>query len=598
MQILAQYRKISDIEFNYSIGNINNSDQFKYKEYKLNNLFVQILFTDQIPSNYILLEKDLSSGNKFLFFGEMLLSTIEFDQNILKFLESNDDKVIYEALSKLNGTWVIFIDDKKNNRLLVIRDSIGIFNLYYAETNDYILISTSLIKLKELTGYDKINNEAIFNFLHFLYIPSPTTIYEKINSLKPGTSLSCTRNDIRIVESAKDRFLERNIDPITPFTESELIEFVEEYEKILIDSIERRIISISGRVGIYLSGGKDSSSIAIAASKVNKAKFDCLTIGFSNKSNDESNDAEIVARSLGLGFKKFIFNDYEYYNWLNEYVKLHEQPFLDISGLPVTIATHLLKDQYELYLDGTGNDYYLGIKPNKKQVISNAFYKYNYIFKLLNHIYSIHPDNFIFKKIPHYPLVFKSWNAFNEREINKILNSKYLLDDTEFYKIASKIRNRTPMYIKTILISKVWEPHCAYQKAYRNIYQGEKTVSFPFTDYEFFNFFSQHHFSLSQISNKNKVLIRKHLELNLPDEIVRKKKGSFVFDSYSLLKYNNNQLINENLTSDFVKTIGIHDTKLLDHLIKQHNSGNRESSRKLFALVALSRWYYSVHLKL
>lgn len=598
MQVLAQYRKLSNIGFNYSIGVINNFDQNKYKEYKLNDLSVQILFNNQIPANYKIFEKDLSFGNKLLFVGEMLMSTIEFDQNILKKLETDDDSVIYEALSKLNGTWVIFIDDKKNNRLLVIRDPIGIFNLYYTETNDYILFSTSLIKLKELTGYDKINNEAIFNFLHFLYIPSPTTIYEKIFSLKPGTSLLYKTSCISTVESAKERFFERQIESILPFGEMELIKYVNEFEKLLIDSIQRRINKGTGKVGIFLSGGKDSSSIAIAASKVDSTKFDCLNIGFVDKINDESKDAEIVAKSLGLGFKKFVFNDSEYFNRLDEYIKLHEQPFLDISGLPISIATSLLKDQYDIYLDGTGNDYYLGIKPNKKQIVSNSFYKHQFFFKLLNYIYSTHPNNQIFKYIPHYPLVFKSWNAFNESDANKLFNTKHILKNSEFYKIANSVHKKSAMYIKTILISKVWEPHCAYQKGYRNIYQSENTVSFPFTDHEFFNFFSSNHFSLSQISNKNKVVVRKYLEMNLPDEIVNKKKGSFIFDSYSLLKFNNNQLINESLTQEFIKNIGICNTKMIKHLINQHNLGNKESTRKLFALVALSRWYYNVHLKL
>jgi asparagine synthase (glutamine-hydrolysing) len=598
MIITAKYFKkgteqVDDISLNRSIigNNFDNS-------YKLNRLLVNIKFDKQVPTNYIHhLFEYKTTGTKLLFIGELLISLNELEKKISSFVYSkNYQNQFYSELLDINGTWLIFIENMLTNEVTVLRDPIGIFNLYYSDTEKDAYLSTSLIQLRNITKNNQISKSAIFQFLNFLYIPSPKTIYEKIYSLIPGNALKISVEKLDTINIENNRFIEREINDIIPIGEKELLNYVKEFELILKKSLEKRIGDKTKKVGIFLSGGKDSSSIAIAASKIDPSLFTCINIGFSNKTHDESKDAELVAKHLGLNFQKYQFSDEEYYAGFDKYLKLHEQPFLDISGLPVTISSSLMNDSFDLLIDGTGNDYYLGIKPNRKQKISTTFNKHTSINNFLNYLYNYYPESILFKYVPHYPTVFKSWNGFNMIDANKILGTSYNLDSTEFYKISRSFNKEPAMLIRTLLICKVWEPNCAFQKVFRNLYQYENSITFPFADNEFLSFFNQNPFFLSHTKHENKVLIRKYLELNLPDKIVKKEKGSFIFDAYSFLKHDNKKLINENLSKEVVDKIGVLDYQLVKELIKQFDLNNITVVKKILALVTFSKWYTKVHL--
>jgi asparagine synthase (glutamine-hydrolysing) len=577
---------------------LNVANKATEKVFDLNPLIIDIKFKNSLPFNYCYHEMTFTSSNiKVFFIGEKLIEISELKERTSNLISTNRfSKNDFTDFIEINGAWLMLFVDVKENTLKVLRDPIGLFNVYFTENEDEIIFSSSLIKLRDLCGIDKISKYSIFSFLHFMYIPAPQTIYEKIFSLEPGKSIIFFDNSLTTIDSAKNRFFEREV--ISTTEAPGLDDYIKKFEELLICSIEKRIAKGRGKAGIFLSGGKDSSSIAIAASKINPEKFTCINIGFKNQKHDESNDAKIVSKHLGLEFEKYIFSDAEYHEGFKNFIATHEQPFLDISGLPVTMAGEILDKKFDTYLDGTGNDYYLGIKPSKKQTISYNIKKYRTLSIVKDLLKKGKPFKKIQKLIPDYPEVFKSWDGWSEDEANTLMGSNFDLQNISFYEVAEKEFSKSAMHIKTSLIAKIWEPHCAFQKAFRNIYKNENTVSFPFTDNEFVSFFSKNPFYLSHTKSENKVLIRKYLALNLPENIVSKKKGSFVFDSHSFLTHKNNLLINEYLTADKLIELGIADIKRVNDMIKSFNLGQSDLYRKILALVTLSVWYQTVHKRL
>lgn len=598
MIVTASYREKNE-PVNGPAGDIVYSFKKQGKEvfnFDLYKLSVTVELESQLPLNYACHQFDYQAKDiKALFVGELLYESTYLEKRIHELIQSEAyKKNNVSDFIELNGAWLLFIVDNRENKLLLLRDPIGLFSLYYTQTEHAVLFSSSLLKIRDLSKNKELNADAITAFLHFLYIPAPETIYSNLKALQPGSVIIYKEGHLVAVPSSVNRYLERKETDLPDINKEAIVQYLADFELILQQSLEKRIKG-QHNTGIFLSGGKDSSAIAIAASKIDPGIFTCINIGFEDQLYDESNDAAEVARTLGLKFLNFKFSEKEYHEGLNEFIARQEQPFLDISGLPVLMASKLLDSQFNLYLDGTGNDYYIGIKPSKKQkaaVIMNQYLPF--LNQLRQHLSHDMPKRLL-SLIPEYPGIFKSWQGWEIHEANLLLQSNYKLKNSEFYKLADSIKGKSPKYIKTLLIAQIWEPHCAFQKAYKNIFYSENAVSYPFTDVELVSFFNKNPIDLSHTKSQNKVLIREYIARHLPPSIINKKKGSFIFDTFNFLKFDKNRLIHEFLSKEKLQELGIENMQNVQSLIERFNSGHKEDSRKLLALVVLSQWFQTVH---
>lgn len=252
--------------------------------------------------------------------------------------------------SKLNGMFGFALWDKKNERLLLGRDRMGIKPLYYALLDDRLVFGSEIKALLMDSGIPRdIDPFALDDFLSFRYIPTPLSIYKAIRKLEPATLLIWEKGRVRF-----KRYWTFNPSPIE---DKGLDYYLEKTDALLEDAIKRQMIS-DVPLGTFLSGGLDSPAITYYAKK-QKPDLMTFNIFFPDKSFSERDQASLVARHLETRhIEKEVTADI--INLIPKLVDVFDEPFADDSMVPTYFLTQLAREQMTVALSGDGGDELFG----------------------------------------------------------------------------------------------------------------------------------------------------------------------------------------------------------------------------------------------
>jgi asparagine synthase (glutamine-hydrolysing) len=265
------------------------------------------------------------------------------------------DKYQDAFLDRVNGNFAFALWDKKNHRLLLGRDRLGIEPLFYFDDGKRLIFSSSLRAISG-TGWvtKQLNHEAVLQYLLYCYSPAQETFLEKIYKLPPGHILSCNGSGSSIKQYWRLSFAESQL-------KSEE-EYREEILSLIADAIRVRLAP-KDSPGVFLSGGTDSSTIVCLASKMLSEPMVTLSFRCDGVSYDESAYARLVAQRCGTAHFEIRYRPDDL--WLmSRAVESMDEPFCDIG---IEIATYLLghtaKGKVSYVFSGEGGDELFGGHP-------------------------------------------------------------------------------------------------------------------------------------------------------------------------------------------------------------------------------------------
>jgi asparagine synthase (glutamine-hydrolysing) len=280
---------------------------------------------------------------------------------------NSDTEVIVEGfalqgiafLERLNGMFALAIYDVQERLLHVLRDPIGIKPLFFTEQQGGVYFCSEMKGLLALPGLRfELRTAALAEQLSFMYVPEPHTPYRQISKLESGVCLSY--RDGRLVASQR---LFGHLVPASQLrSEDEAVEALRAAFNIAV----RRQMMGDVPVSVFLSGGLDSSAVALHAVQAGAAVKDAYTIAFlqddqrHDSQSDDLHYARIMARRLGIELK-VITADRSLLGMLPDLVRFMEDGFSD----PAAINTYLIsasarRDGIKVLLSGQGADEYLG----------------------------------------------------------------------------------------------------------------------------------------------------------------------------------------------------------------------------------------------
>ena len=181
-----------------------------------------------------------------------------------------------EAINGWNGMFAVASWNKKTKELLLVRDRMGVKPLYYFWDGKTLLFASE-IKALFASGLiePKINRQAIWDYLTYRYVPGPESVWEGIRKLPPGHLLKFRPGgepiEVRYwnTEVVSDEWEERSEE-----------ETDAEFAELFLDAVELRLVASDVPVGVFLSGGLDSSAIAAAAVELGHKNFHTFSVGF------------------------------------------------------------------------------------------------------------------------------------------------------------------------------------------------------------------------------------------------------------------------------------------------------------------------------
>ncbi len=307
-----------------------------------------------------------SDNNRFtIVFNGEIYNYQEIRNDLLKkdviFKTNSDTEVVLKAFiefgtevfSKLNGMFALAIFDNEKNEVTITRDQFGIKPLYFFKDDEKFIFAS---EMKSIIAYPEIhlslNKNALVEYVWFGNPLGKNTIYNEIEELSAGSFMKISNEHVELQQYFDiNSITEKNI------TENEAVETI----KDLFDkSIQRHLIS-DVPVGIFLSGGIDSSAITAYASKHYQGTLNTYSVGFDfAKGPNELTLAAEVASKFGTNHHEIHISGKNLIDTIESLVDSHDEPFGDAADIPLFLLTKELKNDVKVVLQGDGGDEFFG----------------------------------------------------------------------------------------------------------------------------------------------------------------------------------------------------------------------------------------------
>jgi asparagine synthase (glutamine-hydrolysing) len=264
--------------------------------------------------------------------------------------DHSDTEVILHAfeqwgigcLERFRGMFAIALWDARRRELWLIRDRIGVKPLYYSlEGGRLVFASEIKAILQDQDQKRALSEEALFHYLSFLTVPAPETMFEGIKKLPPGTWLR-VRPDGRIEERRYWDVLDHT-SPLTSKSDEAIAERVLDLLRI---SVQRRKMS-DVPVGVFLSGGIDSSTNAALFSQDEARPISTFTIGYAGNYDSYKNEldyARLMARTVGADHHERLLTLDDLLEFVPTMVRLQDEPIADPVCVPVYYVSQLARE--------------------------------------------------------------------------------------------------------------------------------------------------------------------------------------------------------------------------------------------------------------
>lgn len=326
-----------------------------------------------------------------------------------------------DAFNKLNGMFAFCIYDKKMGFIYLVRDHAGMKPLYYSILNDILIFASEVKAFKTLNKKLQENPDWRIFFLIFGHIPEPYTTLRDVYMLPKGSFIKVNlRTKASVVKEYTSIKFSEDIKDI-----NDAIGGVKElFEK----AVKRHLIS-DAPIGVFLSGGIDSSLISLVASQFNGDNLRTLSVVFNEKVYSEEEYQSMILKKIKSKHRTYLLTEKDFISSLDDIFSAMDQPTTD--GVNTYFISKYAKEAgLKTVLSGLGGDELFGGYPSFNRIKKLWFYKHdnvsNSIYKLFEYIPHNKLKRLSFLSLPSplsYYLLFRS--IFTIRE------AAHLLDITE-----------------------------------------------------------------------------------------------------------------------------------------------------------------------
>ena len=473
-----------------------------------------------------------------------------------EFTSSTDTEVVlisYQVwgmacLQKFIGMFAFTILDKPNKKLILVRDRAGVKPLYYYHNATNFLFSSELKSFCCHPSFiKKLNKEVLPHFFQNGYIPAPYCIFENCMKVDPGSYVEydLTKRTLKTHYYWK---VEDHYNNAPPQNSEEGI--LARLEKILEDAIDLRMVS-DVPVGIFLSGGYDSSLVTSVLAKKYGNTLNTFTIGFEDEAFNEANQAREIAEYLGTNHKEFYVKSSDLLELINQFPLVYDEPFGDSSALPTMLLSKLARKDVKVILSADGGDeIFFGYSKYAFLTKYSFLLKNGLLAKILRAAINNIPIKLADIANSLLPRMWRNTNfryklnkfvrAINSRNTKEMfLNASSHVDESEVSKIlnnsSSSIENakyfcgKSFSFADNMMVSDYKNFLC--DDVLTKVDRATMSVGLegrePLLDHRIIEFVASVPHELKFKKNKSKYLLRQVLYKNLPPNLVDKPKTGF-----------------------------------------------------------------------
>ncbi len=254
-------------------------------------------------------------------------------------------------VERLNGIFALAVWDSRLRRLLLARDRHGVKPLYYGCVDGWLAFASELRALLRWPRLDpQLDPSALAQYLLYEYVPAPLSILKGVRKLPAGSILTLSHG-----KTSVRSYWEVDLEPSERERPPSEREAIEGLRRTLDEAVRLEMVS-DVPVGVFLSGGIDSSAVAWAMSRQAPGEVKSFSIAFENRSFDESPYARLVAGHLGTQHHEMVFTSQTLLELVPSLPDLVDEPLGDSSILPTHLLSRFARQEVKVALGGDGGD--------------------------------------------------------------------------------------------------------------------------------------------------------------------------------------------------------------------------------------------------
>ena len=499
------------------------------------------------------------------------------------------------CVNRLEGMFAFAIWSERRKSLFLARDRMGIKPLYYFENNQYFVFASEIKAILASNTYKAdVQHSALDAYLSLGYVPAPKTLFKGISKLLPGHSMTVDSNG-RIKIECYWNFNQIESSSI-PFSEAR-----NQLEHLLKESVKARLMS-EVPLGIFLSGGLDSSSITAFMSRITNQRIKTFTLGY--KGAEEANELDFARKVADLfrtEHHEFILEPMDFMDSIPELVTNTEEPLADTVAIPLYQIAKEAKQYVTVLLSGEGSDeLFCGYALYEKMLTMNRIWG---LFKFLNLI----PDSCFpgdkFKKYADWlssPFVesYRSTSGYLTERIKRNFYSEDLLNCNKssnymnkiFCRLFKDVEGKSPLSQLLYVDSKTWLVEDLLLKADKMTMATSVELRVPFLDHKIVEFSASLPAWHKLNNGTGKYMLKKMMEKYLPKEIIYRKKMGFSAPTKRWFAGDLQGPARDIVFSKKLIDTGWFQKRYLESMFDRHFKGKEDYSVRIFSLLVLHQW--------
>ena len=500
-----------------------------------------------------------------------------------------------ECFSRFRGMFAVAIWVQSEERLILARDRVGIKPLYYCERDGDVYFGSELKCILAHPAVRRVLSlEGLNCFLSLNYVPGPFTLVDDIRKLMPGHLLEWSSGQCKVRS-----YLPATATPQAP---SSIEEACEQLDHLLTESIAEQLVA-DVPIGLWLSGGLDSSTILHYAARSHASQLRTFSVTFRGYSFDESKYAQKVSRHFGTRHTEFnVDASPDLADTIENIAYYSDEPSADAGAVPLWFLAKATSDDVTVVLTGEGSDElfagYLTYRADRYHAalrrlptalrksalacanrlpVSNEKISFEYKLKRLLRGSLLPPD-----------LAHVFWNGtFSETEKRRFF---LFADGGPLNSIFNQLDGSAGLERFLALDQRYYLPDDILYKVDRISMAHSLEVRPPFLDSRLVDFAASLPPSFKLRSSVSKYVLRRLMKDKLPSEILRRPKVGFDIPIHEWFRGPLRNLLLDTLSEDAIASTRLFRCAAVQHLVRDHLDKRANVGYHLWGLMTLLIW--------
>ena len=515
-----------------------------------------------------------------------------------------------KAVERFIGMFAIALFDEKKQEVVFIRDRAGVKPLFYYQKNDLILFSSELKSFHEHPEFEKkLDLNAVAAYMQYGNVPTPHCIFKNCGKIKPGHYLK-----INLENKSQQEIQYWNV--YNFYNQPKLnLSFPEakiQTKELLKSAFNYRMVA-DVPVGVFLSGGYDSTTVSSLIQAESTARLKTFTIGVPDIGLNEAPYARDIAKHLGTDHTEINCTEEEAIEMIKDLPFFYDEPFADSSAIPTTLVSKAARKDVTVALSADGGDEIFG-GYNRYDFMHRYGKTLNSIPKAVRKILVGAMGNISSEKIPvlkdkynfhnryeklktvlndpsEKEIMLSLSQQFNDEQMKSVMKSEFTSLPTMFQSKEMLEDFKSPLSYMMAIDFQTYMLDDILQKVDRATMTNSLEGREPMLDHRILEFAAQLPDEYKYQNGIKKRILREITHEYIPKELLDRPKMGFAIPIAKWLKNELRDHVEEYLNEDRIEKQGIFNWEFITKLKMDFYKGRKEYDSKLWYFLMFQMWY-------